>query len=106
MLNATAAQHASSADGDAGSVKDVATKAKAPAMAAGATVVGLLALKSRRRRKKVLGLSLPRSSELEMKSLAKTLGKASKEFAKTSKRVSKDIERVGDQAERIAKILS
>jgi hypothetical protein len=105
VLNATA-QDTSRADGDAGSVKEVAAKAKGPAMAAGATVVGLVALKSRRRRKKVLGLTLPRSSELEMNSLAKTIGKATREFSKTSKRVSKDLERVGDQAERIAKILS
>lgn len=105
MLNATV-EDTSRANGDAGSVKEVASKAKGPALAAGATVVGLLALKSRRRRKKVLGVTLPRSSELEIQSLAKTIGKASKEFAKTSKRVSKDIERVGHQAERIAKILS
>jgi hypothetical protein len=94
------------AESDASNVKEVAKKAKGPAMAAGAAVVGVLALKSRRRRKKVLGLALPRSSELEMKSLAKTIGKASKEFGKTSKKLSKDIERVGDQAERIGKILS
>jgi hypothetical protein len=68
--------------------------------------VGVLALKSHRRRKKALGLPLPRSSELEMRSLAKTIGKASREFGKTSKKVSKDIERIGDQAERIGKILS
>lgn len=93
-------------ESDASGVTEVAKKAKGPAIAAGAAVVGVLALRSRRRRTKVLGLTLPRSSELEMASLAKTIGKASKEFGKTSKRVSKDIERVGDQAERIGKLLS
>jgi hypothetical protein len=98
------------ADGGAGSdastVKEIAGKAKGPAMASGAAVLGLLALKRRRRRRKVLGLALPRSSELEIRALATTIGKASKEFGKTSKRVSKDIERLGDQAERIGKVLS
>jgi len=42
---------------------------------------------------------------LDAKSVAKSVGQASKQFAKTSKSVSKDIERAGDQAERIGKIL-
>ncbi len=56
-------------------------------------------------------MTLPRSigkatlPDLDMKSVAKSLGKASKQFGQTSKTVSKDIERVGDQAERIGKIL-
>jgi len=94
------------ADSEVSNVKDVAGRAKGPAMAAGAAVVGLLALKRRRRRTKVLGLELPRSFELELTSLAKTIANASKEFGKTSKRVSKDIERIGDQAERIGRVLS
>jgi MYXO-CTERM domain-containing protein len=93
------------AGSDASNVKELAGKAKGPAMAAGAAVVGLLVLKRRRRRTKVLGLALPRSAELEMKSLAQSIGKASKEFGKTSKKVSKDIERIGDQAERIGRVL-
>jgi hypothetical protein len=44
-------------------------------------------------------------SNLDVKAMAKTLGKASKQFGQSSKSVSKDIERVGDQAERIGKIL-
>jgi hypothetical protein len=96
----------SGARSNAGAVKEIAGKGKGPAMGAAAAVVGLLALKRRRRRRKVLGLALPHSSELEIKSLAQTVGNASKEFGKTSKRVSKDIERLGDQAERIGKILS
>lgn len=94
------------AGSNASTVKEIADKAKGPAMVAGAAVVGLLALKGRRRRRQVFGMALPRSSELEMKSLAKTIGKASKEFGKTSKKVSKDIERLGDQAERIGRVLS
>jgi hypothetical protein len=84
------------------------SKAKGPAVAIGAAAVGVaggLALKSRNRRTKVLGVTLPRSSELDVQSIAKTLGNASKQLGKTSKSVSKDIERVGDQAERIGKIL-
>ena len=49
-----------------------------------------------------VGKSLP---DLDAKSIAKTVGSASKQFAKTSKNVSKDLERAGDQAERIGKIL-
>ena len=57
-------------------------------------------------------MALPRSigktslSDVDLKSMAKTVGKASKHFGQTSKNVSKDIERVGDQAERVGKILS
>jgi len=68
-------------------------------------------LKSLARPKKVLGVPIPRAvrkasiPELDVKSVAKTISKASKQFGQTSKSVSKDIERVGDQAERIGKIL-
>jgi hypothetical protein len=89
-----------------GTAKDAAKKAGGPAVAVGAAAVGLaggLALKRRSRRPKVLGMALP---DLDVKSVAKTVGKASKQFGQTSKSVSKDIERVGDQAERIGKILS
>jgi MYXO-CTERM domain-containing protein len=96
----------SGARSDESNVKEIAGKAKGPAMIAGAAVVGLLALKRRRRRTKVLGMPLPRSFEVELASLAKTIGNASKELAKTSKNVSRDIERIGDQAERIGRVLS
>jgi hypothetical protein len=67
-------------------------------------VAGGLMLKRRSsRRTKVLGVKLP---ELDVKSVVKTVGKASKQLGQTSKTVSKDIERVGDQAERIGKILN
>ena len=49
-----------------------------------------------------LGKSL---SGLDAKSVAKSVGHASKQFAKTSKNLSKDLERAGDQAERIGKVL-
>jgi hypothetical protein len=70
-----------------------------------------LVLKSRRR-PKVLGVPLPRSigkarlPDLDVRSVLKEVGKASKQFGQTSKNVSKDIERIGDQAERVGKILS
>jgi hypothetical protein len=63
------------------------------------------------RRHKVLGVPMPRSlngaslSDLDVRSIAKTVGEASQRFAKTSKSVSRDIERAGDQAERIGKML-
>jgi hypothetical protein len=89
----------------------VASKAKGPAVAVGATAAGVaggLLIRSRTRQRKVLGVPVPRSlgkPEIDVKSLAKTVGKASKQFGQTTKTVSKDMEKVGDQAERIAKIL-
>jgi phosphate uptake regulator len=43
--------------------------------------------------------------DVDPKSIAKSVGQASKRFAKTTKGVSKDLERAGDQAEKIGKIL-
>lgn len=100
--------------GVADTVKHVATKAAGPAVAVGAAAAGIaggIVLKSRMRRKTtVLGVTLPRSigkglPDLDAKSIAKSVGHASKQFAKTTKNVSKDLERAGDQAERIGKIL-
>lgn len=80
----------------------------------GATAVGVaggLVLRGRLRRKTVLGIPVPRSlgkpslSDVDVKALAKSVGKASKQFGQTTKNVSKDMEKVGDQAERIGKIL-
>ena len=68
-------------------------------------------LKGRTRKKTILGISVPRSiakpglPDVDLKAVAKSVGKASKQFGQTTKNVSKDIERVGDQAERIGKIL-
>jgi hypothetical protein len=96
-------------------LKNAARKPSAPVLAAGAAAAGVaggLVLKSRTRRHKILGVPLPRSigkvrlSDLDVRSVAKTVGKASKQFGQTSKSVSKDIEQVGDQAERVGKILS
>ena len=98
-------------NGVVGSVKQVASKAKGPAIAvAGATAAGIaggLALKGRHRRRHVLGVPMPRSlsSGVDVKSVAKSVGKASQKVAEASKTVSKDADRVGDQAERIGKIL-
>lgn len=94
-----------SSNGVVDTLKSVAGKAGAPAMAVGAAAVGVaggLALKGRTRQRKVLGVPVP---ELDVKSMAKNVGKASKQLSQTSKSVSKDIERVGDQAERLGKIL-
>jgi hypothetical protein len=91
-------------------VKSAASKAAGPAIAVGAAAAGVaggLLLKSRHRRKTVLGVKVPRSltKGVDPKSVAKTVGHASKRFAQTTKSVSKDLERAGDQAERIGKIL-
>jgi hypothetical protein len=97
-----------------GTLKGAASKAGRPALAVGAAaagVAGAVVLKSRPRRKRVLGVPIPRSvaspglPDLDLKAAAKAVGKASKQFGETSKNVSKDIDRVGDQAERIGKIL-
>jgi hypothetical protein len=97
-------------DGVTGTIKDAANKATGPAIAVGAAAVGVaggLLIKSRTRRKTVLGVPLPkRLPTVDPKAIAKSVGSASKRFAKTSKSVSKDIERAGDQAEKIGKILS
>ena len=103
----------SSSNGVPATIKQVANTAKRPAIAVGAAAAGVaggLVLRSRTRRKTVLGVTVPRSigktlSGLDAKSVAKTVGQASKQFAKTTKNVSKDLERAGDQAERIGKIL-
>ena len=96
-------------------LKNAANKAGGPAAAVGAAAAGIaggLVLRNRtRHNKRVLGVPLPRSiskpsvPDIDLVSMAKTVGKASKQFGQTSKTVSKDIERVGDQAERIGKIL-
>jgi hypothetical protein len=92
-------------------VKQVASKAKGPAVAVGATAAGVaggLLIRSRTRQKKVLGVPVPRSlskPDVDLKSMAKSVGKASKQLGQTTKTVSRDMERVGDQAERIGKML-
>jgi hypothetical protein len=109
----TRATSSSSSNGLPDTIKQVANTAKRPAVAVGAAAAGLaggLVLRSRTRRKTVLGVKVPNSigkslSGIDPKSVAKTVGQASKRFAKTTKNVSKDLERAGDQAERIGKIL-
>jgi hypothetical protein len=90
------------------------TKVSGPALAVGATAVGVaggLALRGRLRRKTILGVPVPRSigkprlSNVDVKAVAKSVGRASTQFGQTTKSVSKDIERVGAQAERIGKLL-
>ena len=98
-----------SSSGITDTVKNVATKAKGPAVAVGAAAAGVaggLVIRSRTRRKTILGVPVPRHlPTVDPQAILKSVGSASKQFAKTSKSVSKDIERAGDQAERIGKIL-
>ena len=98
-----------SGTGVVAALKSAAGKAGGPALAIGAGAAGVaggLALKSIARPKKILGVPIPRSirkaglTDVDVKSVAKAVGKASKRFGETSKNVSRDIERVGDQAER------
>ena len=111
--SSSVAASSSSNGGLTGTVKHVASKAKGPAVAIGAAAAGVaggMVLKSRQRRKTVLGVPMPRAlgkgmPDIDPKAIAKTVGQASKQFAKTTKNVSKDLERAGDQAERIGKIL-
>ncbi len=91
--------------GVVGTVKQAAGKAAAPAIAVGVAAAGIaggIALKNRSNGTKLLGVRVP---DIDPKSVAQSVGKASKRFARTSKNVSKDLERAGDQAERIGKIL-
>jgi hypothetical protein len=85
-----------------------------PAAAIGATAVGVagaVALKNSQRQKKILGVPVPRKlpklqvPDVDIKKVAKSVGKASKQIGEKSQSVSKDIERVGVQAERIGKML-
>jgi hypothetical protein len=98
--------------GAVANLKGVAVNLKGPAVAVGATAVGVvggLILKGRQRQKTILGLrvpSKPQLSNVDVKAVARSVGKASKQFGETTKQVSKDIERVGNQAERIGNILS
>jgi hypothetical protein len=110
--NAIASDGSRSSNGVVGTIKETALKAKGPAVAVGATAVGVaggMILRDRMRRKTVLGIPLPRSgvmpSDRDVRSVAKSLGKASKQFGQATKSVSKDMERVGDQAERFGKFL-
>ena len=101
----TASQNGS---GVLGSIKQVVSKAKGPAVAVGATAVGVaggLVLKNRQQRKTVLGVKVPRMPDVDIASVAKSVGKASQQVGKTSKTLSKDMERVGESAERIGKLL-
>lgn len=103
----TSRRATASSNGVVGTVKQAAGKATGPAIAVGAAaaaagIAGGIALKNRSRGTTVLGVSLP---SIDPKSVAQSVGKASKRFARTSKNVSKDLERAGDQAERIGKIL-
>ncbi len=106
--------NARSADsGITGTIKVVAGKAKRPALAAGAAaaaaaagILGGVAIKARTQPKKVLGVRVPRSaSELDARTIAKAVGKASKQFAETTRGVSKDLDRAAEQAERIGRLL-
>jgi hypothetical protein len=74
-------------------------------------VVGGVVLRDRMRRKTILGVPVPRSigktsvPDIDLKSVAKSVGRASTRFGQTTKTVSRDMERVGDRAERIGKFL-
>jgi hypothetical protein len=109
---ATRRRDATTSGGVARTIKGAVAKVRGPALALGATAAGVaggVALRGRQRRKTVLGVSVPRNPRLpdvDIKAVAKRVGRASLRFGETTKTVSRDIERVGEQAERIGKILS
>ena len=107
--NRAATNGRASGSGITDTIRDVASKAKGPAVAVGAAAAGVaggMVIRSRTRRKTILGIPVPKHlPTVDPQAIVKSVGNASKQFAKTSKSVSKDIERAGDQAERIGKIL-
>ena len=114
QAKATGSRNAAS-EAKPSTLRRAADRSKGPAIAAGtaaAAIAGGLVLKSRLGRKRILGVPVPRSvtngglSSVDLQSLAKTVGKASRQVGETSKEISKDIERIGDRAERFGKLLS
>jgi hypothetical protein len=102
-------------NGVVGTIKQVASKAKGPAIAVGAAAAGAaggVLLRDRTRKKKVLGVPVPRSfgkskvTDLDLPEVVKTVGRASQQFGRKTKSVSRDMEEVGDRAERFGKMLS
>jgi hypothetical protein len=102
-------------NGVVGTIKQVASKAKGPAIAVGAAAAGAAGgalLRDRTRKKKVLGVPVPRSfgkskvTDLDLPEVVKSFGRASQQFGQKTKSVSKDVEQVGDRAERFGKMLS
>jgi hypothetical protein len=113
------AEAARDSNGFVGTVKQVASKAKGPAIAVGAAVgaaaagaAGGALLRDRTRKKKVLGVPVPRSfgkskvTDLDLPEVVKSVGRASQQFGQKTKSVSSDMEHVGDRAERFGKMLS
>src|SRR5215204_4282632 len=93
-------------------VKNAASKASGPAVAAGAAATGVaagIALKSRTRRRNVLGVPLPRTigqpklSRLAQRSVARTVGKARKQLSQNLEGVSKRAGRFGERAKQVVK---
>ena len=105
---------ASASNGLAGSLKSMSgtvvhgmDRAK-PALAVGATAVGIAGgIALRRRQKSTLPFGLPRNGDgIDIIAISKAVGKASARLGETAKSVSKDIDTAADRAERIGKILS
>jgi len=113
--NAASRNGASSSDGLATSLKSMGgtvvhgmDRAAKPALAVGATAVGIAGgIALRRRHKSTLPFGLPRNGDgIDVIAISKAVGKASARFGQTAKSVSKDIDTAADRAERIGKILS
>ena len=83
-------------------------RAAKPALAVGATAVGIAGgIALRRRHKSTLPFGLPRNGDgVDIIAISKAVGKASARLGQTAKSVSKDIDTAADRAERIGKILS
>ena len=105
----------SAPDGLAGSIKSMGgtvvhgmDRAAKPALAVGATAVGIAGgIALRRRQRSTLPFGLPRNGDgIDIVAISKAVGKASARLGQTAKSVSKDIDTAADRAERIGKILS
>jgi hypothetical protein len=118
-----ASQNGASRNGSSGSASDSLTgslksmggsvvhgmdRAAKPALAVGATAVGIAGgIALRRRNRSTLPFGLPRNGDgIDIIAISKAVGKASARFGQTAKSVSKDIDMAADRAERIGKILS
>lgn len=91
-----------------GSVVHGMDRAAKPALAVGATAVGIAGgIALRRRHRSTLPFGLPRNGDgIDIVAISRAVGKASARLGQTAKSVSKDIDTAADRAERIGKILS
>ena len=106
--NGSSGSASGSLKGMGGTVVHAMDRAAKPALAVGATAVGIAGgIALRRRHRSTLPFGLPRNGDgIDIIAISKAIGKASARFGQAAKSVSKDIDTAADRAERIGKILS